>query len=401
MAKANAVSAPVSVLNLSYVLREFQTEGSSFKHYGLKILDECDRIEDILLGNASVTISDRSARKLRISPPEKKTVAESWLQWAEETEIILEEYVYNLGRVYGSHKEAVRRRRWNRYVRGLYDKVHEIANDLQRGLEEGEDTWIYTGYDEGKIEFKPITVGKFGEKLLWKHGGKWLLMSGTIISPAVLANDIGLGDIGYKVVQVDYSFDADRRPVYLQPVGSMKRGSIEATKPKLKEKVVGIVKDNPSERILIHTHSYQLAREIYAALASGNNLSRRTITYNSASEREKALSDYKSTEASVLVASSMDRGIDLPGELCRVQIICKAPFPYLGDKQVNARTYGTSGGSLWYSVQTARSIVQMTGRGMRSAEDNVVTYILDDDVRRLIRQRRNLFPDWWLEALRI
>ena len=102
----------------------------------------------------------------------------------------------------------------------------------------------------------------------------------------------------------------------------------------------------------------------------------------------------------VLVAPSLTRGLDLPDDLCRVVIIIKAPFPYLGDPQVNKRLHRDQGGSLWYDIQTAREVAQMTGRAVRHDTDWAVTYILDATfVKNIWRRRKSLFPKYIRDAV--
>ena len=100
-----------------------------------------------------------------------------------------------------------------------------------------------------------------------------------------------------------------------------------------------------------------------------------------------------------MVSPSMDRGIDLPYDLCRVIILVKVPWPNLGDPQISRRLYSSSDGQTWYAVQTIRTIIQGTGRGMRAEDDFCVSYILDDQFRRLYKDYYHLFPKWWREAL--
>lgn len=100
-----------------------------------------------------------------------------------------------------------------------------------------------------------------------------------------------------------------------------------------------------------------------------------------------------------MFAPSMSRGVDLAGDKCRVQIIVKCPFPSLGDKQIKARM-GLPGGQQWYSVKTVRDIVQMTGRGVRSADDWCYTYILDKQFTRNVwGSNKLLFPGYFREAV--
>jgi Rad3-related DNA helicase len=90
--------------------------------------------------------------------------------------------------------------------------------------------------------------------------------------------------------------------------------------------------------------------------------------------------------------------VDFSGDDCRVVIIAKVPFPNLVDPQVSARLY-SSGGNNWYRMATIRTIVQMTGRGMRSAGDWCRNYVLDKQFNKLWNESRNMIPRWWKDAV--
>jgi Rad3-related DNA helicase len=92
----------------------------------------------------------------------------------------------------------------------------------------------------------------------------------------------------------------------------------------------------------------------------------------------------------------MTEGIDLVGETSRFQVICKVPYPYLGDKLVKKRM---NRWQWWYPLQTAKTIVQSVGRSVRNNEDHAVTYILDADWERFYGRNRNYFPDEFKKCL--
>jgi len=92
----------------------------------------------------------------------------------------------------------------------------------------------------------------------------------------------------------------------------------------------------------------------------------------------------------------MTEGIDLHGDNGRFQIICKVPFPYLGDKLVRKRM---NKWKWWYPLQTAKTIVQAVGRSVRSDDDHAVTYILDSDWQRFYSINKSLFPANFRESL--
>ena len=145
----------------------------------------------------------------------------------------------------------------------------------------------------------------------------------------------------------------------------------------------------------MHTVPYDLTLFVKDVVKKSG---RKVYSYNQSLGRERALDQFKRSKGGVLVAPSMDRGVDLPDDLCRVVVIAKVPFPYLGDRQVSARLHAR-GGQTWYTVQTIRSIVQMTGRATRHKDDWSVSYILDSQFERNVWAKgRQLFPQWWVES---
>ena len=63
----------------------------------------------------------------------------------------------------------------------------------------------------------------------------------------------------------------------------------------------------------------------------------------------------------------MEEGVDLKDDKSRFQIICKIPYPYLGDELVVQRMKKWN---WWYSFETVKTIVQSIGRSIRSETDH-------------------------------
>jgi Helicase C-terminal domain len=55
----------------------------------------------------------------------------------------------------------------------------------------------------------------------------------------------------------------------------------------------------------------------------------------------------------------------------------------------------------WYQWRTALTLVQATGRSVRSSSDYAITYILDADFARFIAKNRKCLPRWWLDAIEL
>ena len=92
----------------------------------------------------------------------------------------------------------------------------------------------------------------------------------------------------------------------------------------------------------------------------------------------------------------MTEGIDLRDDLSRFQVICKIPYPYLGDKLIRKKM---NKWKWWYPLQTAKTIIQAIGRSVRSKDDYATTYILDEDWDRFYRMNRRLFPEDFHETV--
>ena len=93
----------------------------------------------------------------------------------------------------------------------------------------------------------------------------------------------------------------------------------------------------------------------------------------------------------------MTEGVDLLGDASRFQVLCKVPYPYLGDKLVKKRM---NKWKWWYPFQTAKTIIQSIGRSVRSHEDKAVTYILDSDWERFYKFNKSLFSQDFKDCLK-
>jgi Rad3-related DNA helicase len=381
MAKDAAGMAPLAVANVAYFLNEGQTEHSRFAGRGLVIVDEADSLEEELMRFIEISLSPRMQKRLGISPPEKKTVTDSWQSWVSEEALPK----INMALSEVSRSREPRDVRLRNTLTRLKDKLRHLVFD---------DNWVYTGYEQGYITFKPIRVDDLAPGLLWPMGRQWLLMSATIISAAQMAEDLGLSDDEWALVDVPSTFPPERRPIYVEPIADMTAKNAEIAWPQMASRISQIAAHH-DERILVHTVSYKLAGHLSDSLGS------RVVTYRSANERETALRRFRASSNGILIAPSFERGIDLPDDECRVVVVAKVPFPYLGDKQVNKRLY-SRGGRGWYAMQTVRSLVQMTGRAMRHEEDECEIYLLDRQfVSSIWKKSRHLLPEWWKDALQM
>lgn len=385
VAKYAAMTNDLAVLNSSYLLSELNGPGA-FKGRALVIADECDTLEQTVMGHVSVEIGRRRMQKYGWSAP-KVTVEKDWLRWVQEAR---EDVWERLTGMEDDESDAADKER--KYLNPLWDRLTKIVQDM--GVE--GSPWVYTG-DKDEVAFKPARVTGFGEELIWKWGERWLLMSATVISAGDLLWSLGWKG-SYESLSLPSTFPVKNRPVVVWPLSNMGRKTQDAEIDKLLAGVCQIGRERASDRILIHTVSYALTAKVVEAIRQ-DQPARRVFTYTSSGGRAAAIELYRRYPGSILVAPSLDRGVDLPGDLCRVQIVVKVPYPNLGDKVINARFHTGQEGRTWYTIQTIRSLVQMTGRGVRSEEDFATTYILDSQFNDLWMRSSRLFPSWWRDAL--
>ncbi len=346
--------------------------------------------------------------------PEKKTVEESWVKWCEEEAIpAVQTRIAEMGTVIGMRGgvggagggvpgEASKKER--RDVEWLGNMLAKLVI-LQDQLADGNA--VYDGYARDEIRFKPVRVDKLAGDMVWRHGSKWLCMSASFIDANEFVESLGVERFGYgrdgtglkwDVVSVESDFPPDRRPVVIKPVVEMTNKTKEEGWPRMAIWIEKVLAKHPGERVLIHTVSYAFAGYLHEQLRGAEGRRGKVLVYGQASERDRVLEMFKELEGSVLIGASLDRGVDLPDDLCRVVVVAKIPYPNLGDKQVNKRLY-SRGGESWYTVQTLRSLVQMTGRGMRHREDWCVTYVLDAQFMKIWRKSKRLLPGWWQESV--
>jgi Rad3-related DNA helicase len=392
VAKKDALRSNYAVLNTAYFLTEANGPGR-FRGRGLVVCDEADRLEEQLLGYVSFEISERRMDRYGWGRP-KLTVAESWVEWVDNiAPLISDEARKNARRGRGkaaSHAQDLYVLREGKYLSNLRARVAALKEGLATG------TWVYTG-DRGQIRFQPVRAkaDDLAGKYLWPLGRKWLLMTATSVSPSYLVREEVGWEQPFKVIELNSEVAPVQRKVIVKGVANVSRKGLEnGGREDLLEGVRSVVAEHPSENILIHTVSYSLANEVSAGL---QGVRRSVVTYTNAGGRSDALKGFIDG-GGILVASSMDRGVDLPGDLCRVQIVAKVPYPNMGDRQVSGRKY-SPGGNLWYNLQTIRTLMQMTGRAVRSRDDWAVTYILDSNFDRLWQEWKNMIPDWWKEGL--
>ena len=93
----------------------------------------------------------------------------------------------------------------------------------------------------------------------------------------------------------------------------------------------------------------------------------------------------------------MEEALDLEGEACRWQVLCKAPYPNTNDSRVARRLEDDQWA--WYYRTALRTVIQACGRVVRAPDDHGATYLADTSLLDLFERARTDMPPWFEEQV--
>lgn len=397
---------------------------------------------------------------------------ETFNQYIEWLGVIDEKFEKDLNDVLVSIEDANENGEINLGLKEKKDHLKEIIDKIGRLLDDYEkykEEWVWTVVDKGskkeRIQFQPITAGRFLENLIWRRGKKKLLMSGTIF-PELFVEEAGLTDKICEYKEIPSTFPVENRPIFYWPCGKMSKDYRDITLPKMSDRVVVIAIRNKGKNGFAHCGSYNIAEYIYQRVKPilGDK-----VVLQDEDDREGSLQRWiEADNKSLFLSVNMTEGVDLKDDICRYQINCKVQFPYLGDKRVKARmdmkryvcnlckkdyrttkeltgspcscggkyelnmnvhiytcqvcgkkfvtskdmiNCGCGGlltkqtflvdGSYWYDMQAVTDLVQSYGRPVRSETDQAEYWLLDESFMRLYKKRYSSFPKLFKEAVKV
>ncbi len=381
----------LGVTNFSYMLTD-ANYGGKVKSRQLLVIDEAHNVETELSKFIEVVVSEKFCKDiLKIALPELSTQHKAFV-W------IRDEYWPKLD----AHLKHVQQTLdWYQKLRENLDQFASLSKQIQlmeshhKKLKlfisvHSTDNWTFeeeTSEVKGyrKLAFKPIDVSPFAEQYLFRLGCKVLFMSATLLSAQKFAESLGIGGDEFGSISIPSPFPIENRPIIYAPMGKMAASTMDASLPAIAKAVESILEQHAGEKGIIHGHSYRICNYLK------RNVKSKRLLFPESHDRDEVLKKHiKSKNATVIVSPSMTEGVDLQGDASRFQIICKVPFPYLGDKLVSKRMHRWD---WWYPFQTAKTVIQSVGRSVRSADDKAITYILDSDWGRFYDKNIDLFPE--------
>jgi len=374
----------------------------------VEIIDECDKFLDDFTNEGRINLNHLYLTLLNIERITKELGNES-----KNTPVVisgLRDYALELinspqtkeNIIRGHILELKKEKMLEDIVRELAtNEVFEEYEDLEQFCDSAKsferllnETFVlYSENSKNEIVANLITVSL--EKKLNEFREKnnvFVMMSGTIHSPAVLEGIFGIKSGEYKIIEAEteqqgkisrvftglernfrhrtFSSGAVTREQYLKALAECVK---KAKKPVLIH--VNSFSDLPTEEEREQLHLYDLeTRERMKEMNEKYGLG-------------QLVQKFKNKEVDILYSTTSTRGMDFPGEMCNTIILTKFPYPPVDSlfmkilKRSKPKEYNS-----FYFDQARRGFIQRVYRGLRSKNDHI--FLMSPDIQVL---QNNLF----------
>ena len=290
-----------------------------------------------------------------------------------------------------------------------YEDVIQAVNEdkesmlilLKKGNYNTSDI-MYKDYDNTQQEYiyiKPKKIKRLAEKYLWPTGitKKIIFLSATFKEKDLQI--LGLDDRKFAIFEGDSPIPKEDREIRYWPIASMVMKDRQESIPKIALACIKLAEKHNNEKGIIHC-TYEVAAEI-RKIGFRSKESSRFMFHTKKDKTEVYNRFLESKKPSILIASGMNEGIDLAGDLARWQVITMLLRPNLAD-DLNWDILKNDPG--FYDLLTARMTEQTAGRVSRFKGDRGYTYIICSDFWFFYKKthfyaEKSLWSDGFVESL--
>jgi len=385
--RAIASSRSNAAMTLAYFMR---TAGSEvFRTRDVVVIDEAHGLAEWAEMYATIDLNPRTVPMWEdIRVPDIDGV-ERVAEWAEQLVSVCER----------EKEELLKKEELTPADAAERDRLQELKSELSWFVEdvrnpESATTWVV---DEGEgVSIKPMNPERYLHHTVWDRGKRFCLLSATILNKAAFCRSVGLDPSEVALVDIGHTFPLQNRPLYDVTCGKMTYEERDDTLPDIARTLVRVMAEHPDEKGLVHCHSYGIQEKLAGMLDDFGVGSR--VRAHERSDRNAELEAWKaSSEPEVFLSVKMEEALDLEGDLCRWQMLCKAPFENTGDSRVARRL--EEGQWDWYFRSTLRTVIQACGRVVRTPEDHGATYVADTSILDAFERARSEMPAWFREQV--
>lgn len=330
------------------------------------VMDEAHKIPEIIRSICAIKIKTSHYRKHLLDdlphPKHSHVVLDNkdfdlWRQWAESAKKSLSKLLSS------SRKEKDEKR--SQILSNLIYTLDRLINETD------PQSWVGQVTTDG-VSFTPLDASQFASQHLFRDIPKILFCSATVTPEDI--KELGVSPSDLTSISVPSPFDLSRRPVYYYPTSpSIKfdHRSNEGETRLIVNQVDRIIESRLDYKGIIPVRSYQKGLD----LISRSKYSSLMLFHKDRHSFRETITRFKRSKyPCILVSPTIDEGIDFPGDLCRYIIMMKVPF-YDSRDPIISRLKKLD--PTYTDRQTARTIIQTAGRGMRSQSDYCETFIID------------------------
>lgn len=247
-----------------------------------------------------------------------------------------------------------------------------------------EFDWIID-FDKDTFSIVPLDSKNFFNNI-FSSAKKIIYMSATLNKEIDLCLN---GDEGVSFSSLGSSFNPKKAPFVFMPVTNFTQRNRDVALNKITLVIKQLLEKYPNVKGLIHTVSYKNADFIINKLKTN-----RLVKPALGKERIISIEKFKKVKDNkVLISPSLLEGVDLPEDSARFQIFIKVPYLNLKDKRIRILAKLNP---IWYKREAAKMIEQGSGRGIRSIDDEAITYFLDEQFSKI---PQTLFSSWFRKRL--
>ncbi|PSP96466.1 helicase [Halobacteriales archaeon QS_5_70_17] len=384
-----AAERPIAAMTLAYFM---QTAGSDvFGRRNVVVIDEAHGLAEWAEMYATIDLGPDTVPMWDDHPAPEVEGVEAAADYAEALVDRCERRQAELrGSAELTPKEAAER-----------DRLAELVRELEWFVADARDpesatTWVVDQREQSRVVVKPMDPGRYLNHTVWDRGAKFALLSATILDRDAFCRGTGLDPERVALVDVPHTFPVEHRPLYDVTRGKMTYEERDETLPAVARLLVRLMQRRPNEKGLVHAHSYAIAERLVDRLAEFGVGGR--VRSHDRETRDAALNSWKRSDGNdVFVSVKMEEALDLEGDLCRWQVLCKAPYPNTRDSRVARRLEDDQWG--WYYRTALRTVIQACGRVVRAPDDRGATYLADSSLLDLFERARGAMPPWFAEQV--
>ena len=388
---AKTMMAKVAIMNYSSFLYQRAVAGR-FGVRDLLIIDETHNAEPQLLDFISVTIDDKQLQKLNYILEAYELPQEYYVSFKDNDVLAKVQAIAAQAEVDEDLEIA-----------DEYDRLARRLSSFFKSIEE-EEEWVaefktFDGRQQNQkyhvVTLKPVFVHSKSHKLLFNHGTHVLLMSATILDVDIFCSSLGIPRNQVAAYRMKNRFPLENRPIIVDTAAKIVGGPAKMHEwaSKLVAKTDEILDRYQNDRGIIHTHNFAIAD----LLMNKSRHRHRFLYQKNFATKEDMLRKHSDSTNTIIVAPALHEGLDLHGDLSRIQLICKVPWPNFIDNKQLARRLELD--RRYYIWLTALKLIQSSGRSVRSETDWAHTYVLDEGLVKFLRDAGSMIPGWFKDAV--